>query len=85
MTTVAAAGARKAMGEDAAFEVFAKRLADVGAWCVVVALAVELAYAGQLKPCLEVFGDGVVQQGSLGMTRVVEPGFGVGTRVRTSG
>ncbi len=39
----------KAMGEDAAFEVFEKRLAHKGAQCVMVALTVALAGAGQLK------------------------------------
>ncbi len=43
--TVITAGTPKAMGEDAAFEVFAKRLADVGTRRMVVALAVELACA----------------------------------------
>jgi len=35
------------LGKDAAFEVFAKRLADVGFWYVVVTLAIELAGAGE--------------------------------------
>ena len=43
-------GARKAVGKDGAFQIFAKRLTDVGTWCGVVTLAVELACAGQLKP-----------------------------------
>jgi hypothetical protein len=55
------------MRKDAAFEVFAKGLADVGFWCVVVALAVELAGTGQFEPRLEVFGDGAVQQRVLGL------------------
>ena len=71
MTTVITAGPRKAVGKDAAFEVFAKRLADVGAWCVVIALAVELACAGELKPGLEVPGYRAVEQGSLGVARVL--------------
>ena len=62
-------------------QVFAKRLADVGTRRVVLSLAVELAAAGQLKPSLEVLGDDAVEQGSLGMARVVE--FGFGARVRT--
>ena len=39
---VVTASAGKAVGKDAAFEVFAKGLLDVGGWRVVVALAVEL-------------------------------------------
>ena len=79
--TVITAGTRRAVGKDATFEVLAKRLADVGTWCVVVALAIELAGACQFKPGLEILGHGVVQQGSLGVARVVE--LGCGARVRT--
>ncbi len=43
MAAVTTANAGKAMGEDATFEVFAKRLSDVGLGGVMVALAVELA------------------------------------------
>jgi hypothetical protein len=43
---------------------------------VVIALAVELPCAGEFEPNLEMLGDGLVQQGSLGVARVVEPGFG---------
>lgn len=64
--------ARKAMRKDAAFQIFAKRLAHKGARCVMVALAVELACAGQLKPCHEMLTDGLVQQRSLGVARVVK-------------
>ena len=39
-------------------------------------------YAGQLKPSLEVLDHGAIQQGSLGVARVVELGLGAGTRVR---
>jgi hypothetical protein len=60
------------MGEDAAFEVFAKGLADIGPGAVVVALAVELAGTGKFMPGLEVLGDGLVQQSPLGVARVVE-------------
>ena len=66
------------MGKDAAFQIFAKGLADVGLGGVVVTLAVELAGAGQLKPGLEVLGYGLVQQRALGVARVVELGFGGG-------
>ena len=63
------------MGKDAAFQIFAKGLADIGLWGVVVALPVELACAGQLKPGLKVLGYGLVEQGSLRVVRVVEFGF----------
>jgi hypothetical protein len=48
----------------------------VGARCVVVALAVELASAGQRMTGLEVFGYCAVQRGPLGVARVVELGLG---------
>ena len=47
------------------------------------ALAVELACACQLKPGLEVFGYRALQQGVLGVARVVELGFGARVRIRT--
>ena len=50
---------------------------------MVIALAVELACAGELKPYLEVLGDGLVEQGPLGVARVVELGFGARVRIRT--
>jgi len=50
------------VGKDAAFEVLAESLADKGLGGVVVALPVELAGTGQLKPGLEIFGDGLVEQ-----------------------
>ena len=76
VTAVLTAGAGKAVRKDAALQVFAKRLLNVPGRCVVIALAVELPGADQLKPGLEVFGHCVVQQGVLGMARVVELGFG---------
>ena len=42
VTTVGATGTRKTVGKDAAFGVFAKHLSHIGAWRMVVALAVEL-------------------------------------------
>jgi hypothetical protein len=63
------------MCKDAAFQIFTKRLADIGLGGVVVALAVELTCTGQLKPGLEVLGDGLVQKSPLGVARVVELGF----------
>ncbi|OLP06861.1 hypothetical protein BLL52_1607 [Rhodoferax antarcticus ANT.BR] len=47
--TVVATDARKAVGKDALFEVLAKRLLHIRGRGVVVALAVELAGAGELK------------------------------------
>ena len=74
--TVTAAGTRKAVRKDAAFEVFAQGLSDVGLWGVVVTLTIELAGAGQVKPGLEVLGYRLVEKGSLGVARVIEFGFG---------
>ena len=71
--------AGKAVGKDAAFEVFAESLLYVGCRGVVVALAVKLSCAGELKPGLEVFGNRAIQQGALGMAGVVGFGF-VGSR-----
>ena len=65
----------KAMGKDAALQIFAKGLADIGLGGVVVALAVKLAGTGQLKPGLEVLGNGLVEQRALGVARVVELGL----------
>ena len=72
VSAVITAGAGRAMGKDAASEVFAKRLANIGLWGVVVALPVELACAGQLKPGLKMFGNGFVEQRALGVARVVK-------------
>jgi hypothetical protein len=68
MSAVIAPCSGKAMGKDAAFQILAKGLADIGLGGVVVALAVELAVTGQLKPGLDVFGDGLVRQSPLGVT-----------------
>ncbi len=48
------------MRKDAAFEIFAKGLADTGLGCVVVTLAVGLACAGEFMPSLEMVGYGLV-------------------------
>jgi hypothetical protein len=66
----------KAVGKDAAFQIFAKGLADIGLGGVVVALAVELAGTGQLKPGLELLGNRLVQQSPIGVARVLELGLG---------
>ena len=44
------------MRKDAALQIIAKGLADMGLGRVVVALAVELACAGEFMPDLKVFG-----------------------------
>ena len=62
------------MGKDAALKILAKRLLYIRGRSVVIALAVELSGAGELKPGLEVFGNRAVQQGALGVAGVV--GFG---------
>jgi len=82
MPALIAAGTGKTMGKDATFEVFAKRLSHKGLGGVMVALAVELTCAGKFQPGLEVFGNGWVQQGALGVARVVELGFGARLRAR---
>ena len=53
-------GSGKAICKDAAFQILAKRLTDIGLGGVVVALAVELAGAGKLKLGLKVLGYGLV-------------------------
>jgi hypothetical protein len=63
------------MGKDAALQILAKRLTDIGLGGVVISLAVELAATGQLTPGLEVLGYGLVQQSPLGVARVVELGL----------
>ena len=52
----------KAVGEDAALQILAKGLADIGLWGVVVALPVELVGAGEFMPGLEVFGNRLVRR-----------------------
>ena len=64
------------MGKDAAFQIFAKGLTHEGPGGVVVALPVELAGTGEFMPGLKVLGNGLVQQRTLGVARVVEFGFG---------
>lgn len=68
----------KAVGKDAAFQILSKGLTNKGLEGVVVALAVELAATGQLKPSLKVLGYGLVEPRTLGAARVVE--FGLCTR-----
>ena len=76
MPAVVAPRPGKAVRKDAAFQILAKRLADIRLWGVVVALAVELTSTCQRVPGLEVFGNRLVEQRALGMARVVELGFG---------
>ena len=65
----------KAVGKNAALQILAKGLANKRFGRVVVALAVELACAGQRMPGLEVLGNRLVEQGSLRVARVVEFGL----------
>jgi len=53
-----------------------RRVLHEGLGGVVVALPIKLAGTRQLKPSLQVFGYRLVQQRALGVTRVVESGFG---------
>ena len=70
MPAVATAGARKTVGEDAAFQVFGKRFANIGLGAGVVALAVELARAGQgqarSRSARPLFGRAVCVRGGAG-------------------
>ena len=75
MPAVITPGPGKAVRKDAAFQIFAKRLADIGLGGVVVALAVELACAGERVPGLKVFGNRLVEKGALRVARVVELGL----------
>ena len=71
MPTVVTAGAREAVRKDAAFQVFAKRLADVGAWCVVIALAVRIDPPRQQKART---GEGSGFAGKLGLRAYLRAG-----------
>ena len=73
---VTAAGAGKAVRKDAALQIFLEGFAHIGFGAVVVALPVELARAGQLKPALVVLGHRLVEQRAFGVARVVELGLG---------
>ena len=64
------------MGKDAALQIFAKGLTHEGPGGVVVPLPVELAGTGEFMPGLKVLGNGLVQQRTFGVARVVEFGFG---------
>lgn len=70
---VLTSSAGKAVGKDTGLQIFAKRLADKGLWGVVVALAVELAGIGQIKPGLKMLGYRLVQQQrAFGVARFVK-------------
>ncbi len=56
--TIAAAGAGKTVGEDTALQILGKRIPNIGLGAELIALPVELACAGQLKPNLVVLGNG---------------------------
>ena len=53
MPVIIATGSGKAVIKPAAFQIFARRLADIGLWRVVVALDVELTGICQLMPGLK--------------------------------
>jgi hypothetical protein len=64
----------KAVRKDASLQIFAKGLAEIGFWRVVVALPDELTRAGERVAGLKVFGNGLVEKGALGVARVLELG-----------
>ena len=66
VTTTVTPRPGKAVRKNAAFQIFAKGLVDLGLGGVVVALSARLTCTGQLKPGLEVFGYGLVHQSALG-------------------
>ena len=76
VSAIAATGAGKAVGEDAAFQIFAKRLANKNLCGLVVALTVELASVSAFMPGLKVLGNRLVQQREFRVARVVEFGRG---------
>jgi hypothetical protein len=84
VAAVITARAGKAVRKNAAFQVFAESLADIGLGGVVVALPVELTCAGEFMLGLEMFGNGLVEQRALGVAWVVELGLctGLSTRMR---
>jgi hypothetical protein len=77
--TVSRYAAIEREGEVATLEIFAERLANIGLWCVVIALAVELAFAGNFMPSFEVVNNALVEQRALGIARVL--GFRFCTRL----
>ena len=58
-------GPGKAVREDAAFQIFAKRLTRICLWRVVIALPVKLPRTGGRMRCLKVFGNSLVEQRAL--------------------
>ena len=76
MPAIAATGAGKAVGEDAAFQIFAKRLANKNLLGLVVALTVELDIVNECMPGLKVLGYRWAQQPAFSLARVVELGRG---------
>jgi hypothetical protein len=65
------------VGKDAALEVLAKGLADVGLVGVVVALPVELACVGEFMPGLEVHGECLGDQRAIGVAGMGECQYGM--------
>ena len=75
VTAVVTPGPGKAVRKDAALQIFAKGLADIGFWREVVALPVKLACTGEFMLGLKVFGNRLIEQRALRVARVVEFGF----------
>ena len=65
----------EAVGKDAAFQIFAESLPDIGLGGVAVTLPVELTCAGKFMPSLEMVGNRLVEKGAFGVARVVELGL----------
>jgi hypothetical protein len=76
MCAISAAGAGKAVGEDAARQMFAKRLEYRGLGSTIISLPIELACTGKVCPSFVVLGYRLVQQCALRMARVVQLGVG---------
>lgn len=57
----------KAVGKDAALLVLGKRLAQIGLGGAIVLLTFKLPRAGKIQPCLEVFGQCLLQQRAFGV------------------
>ena len=61
MPAVTTAGAGKTVGEDVALQILLERFAHEGLGAVVVALAIELAWAGEFIPGFAVLSGAIVR------------------------
>ncbi len=75
VTAVIATYPLKVVGEDAALQIFAKRLSDAGCQGMLVTSVVELSDTYQLKLGLEVVCNRLIDQGTFGLVGVVGFGF----------